>query len=216
MDDNDIFDMWGIFGDDIIPSIAPLEDFQITKNFRFFEFLVTNTNAPNRPNEEQIENIKDVAKVLQLLRDKVGKIEIISGFRSEEVQKALQGGGNVQVSNRSLHMDGKAADIVPQETSAEKVFATIAADPVLAKKFGEIALKNTVLHLSTPTPTKQSYFMEVIDNVYYKMASQKVSSLVNKYVNIAKEYKKTSIGVAVSLVGVISLGTFFLIKKLRE
>ena len=96
------------------------------------------------------------------------------------------------------------------------MFAAIASDSVLANRFGEIALKNTVLHLSTPTPSKQSYFMEVIDNVYYKMASQKVSSLVNKYAKIVKEYKKTSIGVAVGMVGFISLGTFFLIKRLRR
>jgi len=216
MDENDIFNLWGIFGADEIPTQPPLEDFQITKNFKFFEFLVTNTGKPNRPNDEQIENIKKTAKAIQPIRDKVGKIQVISGYRSPEVQAALTGSGNVQVSKKSLHMEGMAADIVPQEMSAEKVFATIASDPKLYNSLGEIALKNTCLHISIPTPTKQGYFMEVINNVYYGMSADRVKEIVNKYVAVIKEYKKTSIGVALALMSGLGFGTFLLIKKLRK
>lgn len=84
---------------------------QISPNFTLEEFTNSSTakrlGIKNEPNEEQIKNLAAlVNNVLQPLRDKLGKpVEINSGFRCPELNKAVGGSSNSQ------HMAGEAADI---------------------------------------------------------------------------------------------------------
>jgi zinc D-Ala-D-Ala carboxypeptidase len=79
----------------------------LSKNFTLEELTYTNTGLPNVPTEAQIVRLTDlVTKVLQPLREQWGKpIRVNSGFRSEEVNKAVKG------APTSQHCKGEAADI---------------------------------------------------------------------------------------------------------
>jgi uncharacterized protein YcbK (DUF882 family) len=86
-------------------------DEKITENFTLREFVDSATakelKISNIPDTEQIVNIKKlVKKILQPARDALGMpITVTSGFRSKELNKAVKG------ANKSLHLDGFAADI---------------------------------------------------------------------------------------------------------
>ena len=83
---------------------------QIGSNFTLDEFTRSATadrlGIDNTPNATQVANLKAlVANVLQPLRDAVGApVRITSGFRSDALNKAVDG------SNQSQHVRGEAAD----------------------------------------------------------------------------------------------------------
>lgn len=99
---------------------------ELSKNFTLEELIYSNTansrNIDNSPSEEIIDNLESLAKnVLQPIRDKYGKaINITSGYRCKELNKAVGG-----VSN-SQHCTGNAADIdVGDKEDNKKLFQLI-------------------------------------------------------------------------------------------
>ena len=75
--------------------------------FKFQEFLSTETGLDNSiSSSAHLANVACLWDVLNYLRDKLGQpIVINSAFRTPAVNKAVGG------SKRSLHMQGRAADI---------------------------------------------------------------------------------------------------------
>lgn len=82
------------------------------KNFRYKEFVRSDTalrmGIDNTPNERQWRNIERLAvNILQPIRNKFGRIRIVSGYRSYQLNKKIGG------SKYSNHMKAEAADIEP-------------------------------------------------------------------------------------------------------
>ena len=79
---------------------------KISKNFTLSELVKTSTGLLNNPNDEQIMNLRILtAAILQPLRSFLNeKVVLTSGFRSKEVNTAVNG------SVGSFHMSGMAAD----------------------------------------------------------------------------------------------------------
>lgn len=99
---------------------------KFTKNFTYEELIQSSVASrlkiPNVPNKEEKQNLKELAeKILQPIRDKWGKpIVVTSGFRSEQVNKAVGGVRNSQ------HRTGSAADIkIGGKTENKKLFNMI-------------------------------------------------------------------------------------------
>ena len=79
-------------------------DFLVTPNFRFSEFLVDGEPLPNLG---QVGNIRSLAQRLQVIRDVLQRPIIInSGYRTSSHNEKVGGGKN------SMHLHGMAADIV--------------------------------------------------------------------------------------------------------
>lgn len=78
--------------------------------FKFQEFLITETGLPNTVSTSaHLANLASLWDVLNYLRDKLGQPIIInSAYRTPEVNKSVGG------AKRSLHMQGRAADICTQ------------------------------------------------------------------------------------------------------
>jgi uncharacterized protein YcbK (DUF882 family) len=82
------------------------------RNFRYKEFIKSDVairkGISNIPNEQQWKNIEKLAvNILQPIRKKFGRIRILSGYRSYELNKIIGG------SSYSNHMKAEAADIEP-------------------------------------------------------------------------------------------------------
>lgn len=82
------------------------------KNFKYKEFIRSDTairkGINNIPNEKQWENIEKLAvNILQPIRNKFGRIRIVSGYRSYKLNKVIGG------SPYSNHVRGEASDIEP-------------------------------------------------------------------------------------------------------
>lgn len=98
-----------------------LLDLPVTKDFKLEEFFHTNTGLDNWPDRmDMVKTISNIylltENVLQPARDRWGKLRISSGYRSDDVNKAVGG------VNGSFHTFGKAADIVPMNGLLTDVF----------------------------------------------------------------------------------------------
>lgn len=91
----------------------------LSENFYLSEFLKSNVamrkNLSNEPNAHHIEQMQSLCQnLLQPIRDCLGPVGINSGFRSEELNKAI-GGAHKYVDGvytaTSQHCRGQAADL---------------------------------------------------------------------------------------------------------
>lgn len=89
---------------------------QITKNFTFEEFGGKSIPPEYRHNISLL-----TARVLQPLRNKVGPIQITSGYRSPEKNREIGGAANSQ------HLRGEAADFKVTTVKDEKKANILAA-----------------------------------------------------------------------------------------
>lgn len=116
---------------------------KITENFTLEELCHSNTavakGLENIPNASQVENLKSLAiNLLQPVRDLYGKPMIInSGFRSQEVNKAVNG------SPTSDHMNGKAADV--RTPNPRELFNLVRNSGL---SFDQLILYPTFVHMS--------------------------------------------------------------------
>lgn len=99
---------------------------KLSKNFSLEEMLESqsarrhNVVEQFNPNQEVINNLKLLCEnILQPLRDKVGAIQVTSGYRSPRVNKIVGGSSNSQ------HLTGQAADIKGVRISNKKLFDSI-------------------------------------------------------------------------------------------
>lgn len=112
---------------------------KLTTHFNTSEF--DSKDGAKMP-ENVLKNITELAKNLQVLRDTLGrKITINSGYRSVAHNKKEKG------SPKSQHILGKAADIVVEGISPEKVAQTL--EKLIGErkiKQGGIGIYDTFVH----------------------------------------------------------------------
>ncbi len=102
----------------------------LSQNFTLTEFLRSDTAERLKiKNEASLEQVLNMAylchMILQPLRDKFGAINLNSGLRSAELNKAVGGAQNSQ------HMKGEAADIhLPSRTVGRNYFNFIKSLPL--------------------------------------------------------------------------------------
>jgi len=99
---------------------------------------------------------------LQPIRDRWGPIEISSGFRCLEINKAVGG------SNTSQHLLGEAADIIPLESSKKEVYNWIAWGKV---NYGQVIIYDDlpdIIHVSLPRLYKLNHEALIRENGAYR------------------------------------------------
>lgn len=70
----------------------------------------------NDPTIRQVDRLRELAvNLLQPMRDSLGLLEVTSGFRTPELNRAIKG------SKTSAHMEGYAADLHPEHVLLEDV-----------------------------------------------------------------------------------------------
>jgi uncharacterized protein YcbK (DUF882 family) len=115
---------------------------RLSENFPLEELTATDTGLPNQPDEEAEVKLLYLANyVLQPIRDRWGRIDVTSGYRSGAVNKAVGG------SETSQHRLGEAADIVPAEADLKAVYRWIVEESRIA--FGQaIYERDSWLHVA--------------------------------------------------------------------
>lgn len=84
--------------------------------FTFSESAVRN-GILNIPTNEELENLKLLCeRILEPIRNQFGIVIVTSGYRNKEVNKLIGS------SDKSQHIQGKAADIIVKKYSVEVVF----------------------------------------------------------------------------------------------
>jgi zinc D-Ala-D-Ala carboxypeptidase len=120
---------------------------RLSEHFELWEFTKSATadkkGINNSPNEAQIQNLRLLCKyVLEPLRAETGIIEVTSGFRSLELNKAV---GGVATSQHTL---GQAADIIFPEYNIGDAFRYIRDNLIYDQVIWENKFGNVWIHVS--------------------------------------------------------------------
>lgn len=110
---------------------------------------------PNFPeNVQQFDNLTYLADILERLNHEIGPFQILSGFRTKELQSILAGQGEPVASGISFHEVGRGVDITPTSMSTAEYFGLILAIEDLKNQFAEIAIKpsQNAIHLAINVP----------------------------------------------------------------
>lgn len=116
--------------------------------FNFREMCKTSHDVDNYPRTmNQVRNMCALVDFLDMIREEFGDpIVINSGFRSEEVNKAVGG------APRSLHLQGRAADIRPSYYPSNEYYANLARlNWILHKhkdELSELIRHDTYIHIA--------------------------------------------------------------------
>jgi len=96
------------------------ETMELSDNFTLKEATKTETGLPNVPDEKAKAFAQLLAIfILQPIRNKFGRYEINSWYRSSRVNRAVGG------SSTSQHLEGQAADGYPEEADTYEVYKWI-------------------------------------------------------------------------------------------
>jgi len=124
---------------------------QLSKYFTLEQLTASNTAAKNgidnTPDIQRQANLQQLALLLDQIYDAVGPFTITSGYRSPALNALL---GNASAT--SLHMQGMAADILPDNDTVEDYFWKLASNPVsyLAGEIINEVKGEGVVHVSLP------------------------------------------------------------------
>lgn len=141
---------------------------KLSKNFNLVEFTKSGTanklGISNMPTKENNKNLRVLCEqVLQPLRDQFGPIRITSGFRNEELNKAVGG------SEHSQHKSGQAVDIKPLKADLGEVFNYIChhmdIDQVILEKAG----KAEWIHISYVGTKNRNMALLYVDGKYTRI-----------------------------------------------
>lgn len=90
---------------------------KLTPDFSLAEFRVTSQKIENNVPHDYIPRLKCLCSaILQPLRDKLGSLEVTSGFRTERVNEMVGG------SPSSQHVQAEAADIKARSASPDETW----------------------------------------------------------------------------------------------
>lgn len=110
-------------------------------HFTFQELVTTSTGLPNDVDtDSHLANLASIWYILNYLREKLGRpIFVNSCFRTPQVNKQVGG------SKRSLHMQGRAADIRCEPLYMDELWSILQSEK---ENFSELIQYSTFYHVA--------------------------------------------------------------------
>ncbi len=186
---------------------------QLTTHFTLEDLTKTSQPYPNIPNDTEIENLTKLAQIGEKLWSNIGPFEVLSAFRSEEVNNAVGGAEN------SFHRLGEAFDIYPTTMSINDYFVKIYGSD-LRNQLGEIALKpdQNALHLSLPSITKIGVPLYEQAGVYTRMTYDQIAQLTGEAIasageGITQSLQENPLRTGIAMLALASAAAFFIYRK---
>lgn len=132
-------------------------DTMLSKHFSLGDLVITTQtlSEPNLPStQDQMNNLSVLAQNLDTLYDQIGPFQILSGFRTNELQVALGEGGAPTGPGTSFHEIGRAVDISPSNQTIQEFIGKLLANDAWRANFTEIIIKEpqNSIHLAVNTP----------------------------------------------------------------
>lgn len=141
--------------------------------FSISELTRTDTGIPNTPDSNALNNLNSLASLLDEIYRNIGPFSVNSAYRSPAVNSKVGG------ASQSLHLEGKAADILPIGVSPQAFFEKLAKSP-LRQKMGEIIneAERGIVHVSLPTSTMVGVLKYLQNGSYFKYGAEQVQALI--------------------------------------
>lgn len=149
-------------------------------------------SSPNLPSSvDQYNNLVSLANFFEILESEVGPFQIISGFRTGELQNALASSGEPVASGTSFHELGRGADIYPTTMSLDAYFGKMLANPTIKDNLAEVAYKpgqkSIHLGINVPGDVRSVKVLALNDqNVYGKLSLDEIESFIKPYMQNAQ------------------------------
>jgi len=176
----------------------------LSTNFNLAELTKTNTGFPNLPEEDSLElrNLGWTADILEQLAYDIGPFNIISGFRTADVQQALADQGEPVAKGKSFHEAGLAVDIAPTTMDINTFYGKLAAlvgtsgsEGPWFGKLSEIAIKpgQNSLHLAIAVPgSRQNVFMALNSaGEYAKLTADEILGYAQPFMTAVSDVVET-------------------------
>jgi len=183
---------------------------QLSKYFTLADLTKTSQPYSNQPTTDaELDNLTKLAQLLDKIFDAVGPFDILSAFRSEQVNNAV---GGVPTS---YHRQGIAVDIYATTMSPEDFFAKIYGSD-FRWQFGEIALKldQNALHLSLPTYTKNGVALWEEAGRYTRMTSEQIAQYVKNVGNVVTDsLRENPLRTGIAALAMAGAASFFIYRK---
>lgn len=166
----------------------------LTQNYTLGQFLVTNQalSQPNMPaTVADYDNLVLLAEMKEKLDYYIGPSQIISAYRTKELQEKLRAAGEPTASGTSFHEIGRAFDLAPTSMSIADFFGKILASP-MREEFAEIAIKpaQNALHLAINVPgdvrePKVTGLNQ--EGVYARLSMEEIADYIKPFLDSASE-----------------------------
>lgn len=130
---------------------------QLSPHYTLADLCATSQvlTEPNFPDQDSyFNNLIYTADMLEQLDSSIGPFQLLSGFRTKELEDVLTAKGEPTAQGTSFHQIGRAIDITPTTMSITEYFGRILSQPGLSAQFAEIAIKpsQNAIHLAINTP----------------------------------------------------------------
>lgn len=169
------------------------EDTRLSASFILEDLTKTSQvlAMPNLPllTEKWIfDNLLLLADTLEYLQSAVGPFIVISGYRTNELQKKLAESGEPTGTGntKSFHEVGRGVDIYPTTMGIADFFGRLLANENLRLKFSEISIKpsQNALHLAINVPgdvrTPKITGLNTA-NEYQRLTPEEIQGYIQKY-----------------------------------
>lgn len=203
----------------------------LSPNFTLKSLTVTNQqlSQPNEPTSaDHYNNLVLTADALEQLLYYIGPFNVLSGYRTKELQNALTAAGEPTSKGLSFHEIGRGIDIAPTTMSLTEFYGKLLADENLRNLFAEIAIKpsqNSIhLAINVPGDVRQPKITGLnTEGVYATLSLDDIANYIAPYMASAEEaydyaaaklvsYNKLPLYLALGL-GLLGAGYFLLGKK---
>jgi hypothetical protein len=184
--------------------------------------------SPNMPStQEQMNNLSVLAQDLEELTQSIGPFNILSGFRTPELQNVLGQEGNPVSAGLSFHELGRAVDLYPTTMTVNEFVSRLLANESLKIKFVEIAMKpsQNAIHLAVniPSDTRAPRILVLnASGAYAPMSDQDIEAMISPYIPtpelrasiVSENAQAQSAGLTMPIVlAVAAIGLFLFTRK---
>jgi len=212
-------------------TIGADEHYDFTPKFTYELLTKTSHDVDNTPNADELANLKWLATFLEEVYSTVGPFEVVSGFRTKQLQELLRSEGEPTAARKSFHEAGMAVDVYPTNMSLEEFYWLLVSS--FYGRIGEPSIKaaQNAVHFALPTPSNISKIMALNSEtgVYEKIDEATIQQKITQYASklydnaaeiastISLEVNKPAIrwGILAAVVGIASAAYFFLMGKKR-
>lgn len=160
-------------------ALSPL--IKLSPNYTVADFIKSDKakelGVNNLPPESMLSNLKNMAGLVEKIEKKHGPINIVSGYRNAEVNKAVGG------SSTSKHTLGEAIDFYPRLDTAQNFWLDLISDVELMPKMGEISWKThqNTIHITLPYGITKGSARVADQSGYYRTETDYGKSILQKF-----------------------------------
>mgnify|MGYP002789119692 CR=1 FL=1 len=162
---------------------------QLSQSYRLKDLVKTtqSLSSPNLPTEAlHFTNLSHLAEALEVFGHEIGPFQIISAYRTKELQQKLGASGDPVASGTSFHELGRGVDIYPTTMSLDEYFGRMLVNENVKSLLAEVAYKpgqkSIHIGINVPGDVRETKVLSLNqNNVYARLTSSEIARFIEPY-----------------------------------